>query len=528
MRCTVHSLPVFLLFGLMVCTSPRPLQGASPDADPLVFVSSVNVGGQPSAIIVDHATGHNDVVFYDGDKVRFLDGDTLALAPQQIYLPTTEWAGWMDYDRVYHQTYVVTVQSRETPMRVRWKEVQVHVVAGRSTLGSFSVNAGYNTDPLNPPDQSYAVAGLVLKQPLSEGDHPARLIVDDAKNGNVDVVDLNPQGTAAARLQRYSYRDPVSGSTSLNAGNTLALEPKHETLATDDLAASDLLYIADKNRWQGGAVVNGRIRTIRLSHPLQDLNAVPLSDVDLSGTWPFNGGVQGISAAGPRDILYVASMQQSFDDGYIAEVSTTSGQPKKVITLQYADEGFVHVDWHDPRRAFVVTFDGWYNDPQQALYLHLVYDGTVVDTLRLIDNYDEYNGLRGMAFDPLDRRLYLTVGSSIMVVQINYGDDPLPTCPNPLTGVQIAGPILGQPNLTYAFSALPTPGDATQPVTYAWSPQPLSGQGTSSANYQWSTAGTHSISLEAENCGGKGTASHSIRLGDWPQVYLPMILWKAP
>jgi hypothetical protein len=178
--------------------------------------------------------------------------------------------------------------------------------------------------------------------------------------------------------------------------------------------------------------------------------------------------------------------------------------------------------------VFVATFDGWYNDPQQGLYLQLIYDGTVVDTLRLLENYDLYNGLRGMAFDPLDRRLYLTVGSSILVVQVNYGDEPLPTCPKPLTGIQIAGPTLGQPNQTYTFQAAPTPGDATQPVTYSWSPQPLSGQGTPSASYRWTTPGTRSISVDAENCGGKGTDSHKINLGEWEKVYLPMVLRQVP
>jgi len=58
----------------------------------------------------------------------------------------------------------------------------------------------------------------------------------------------------------------------------------------------------------------------------------------------------------------------------------------------------------------------------------------VVDTLRLVGEYDEYEGLRGMAFDPYLRRLYLTVGASVMVVEVNYGAAaaPMPSAP-PIT-----------------------------------------------------------------------------------------------
>lgn len=40
----------------------------------------------------------------------------------------------------------------------------------------------------------------------------------------------------------------------------------------------------------------------------------------------------------------------------------------------------------EARRVFVATFDGWYNDEHRGLYLHLVYDGTLVDSLRLMED----------------------------------------------------------------------------------------------------------------------------------------------
>jgi len=79
------------------------------------------------------------------------------------------------------------------------------------------------------------------------------------------------------------------------------------------------------------------------------------------------------------------------------------------------------VDWYDPSRMFVCTFDGFFNDPNQGLYLHLLVDGAVTDTLELLDAYDEYSGLRGMSFDPYTRRLYLTIDDSIYVVDVAHG-----------------------------------------------------------------------------------------------------------
>jgi hypothetical protein len=56
------------------------------------------VGGQPSAIVVDCCDGRYVLVFYDTDKVRFLDGDTLAVIPQEGDLPISAGEDWMVYD----------------------------------------------------------------------------------------------------------------------------------------------------------------------------------------------------------------------------------------------------------------------------------------------------------------------------------------------------------------------------------------------------------------------------------------------
>jgi hypothetical protein len=408
-----------------------PAQPGRAQAGTLSLVQTIEVGGSPDAIVVDAYGGRNDVLYFDAGVVRFIDGDTLQVDAEQISVPSS-LEGWMVYDRGHHQTYVVTEVDNETNMRVSWDEIRVTVIAARASRGSFSMNDVYNeSDPLHPADHFFGLNGLALKQPLAEGGNPARLIVDDTANGNLTLVDLNDAGTEPVVHHRYSYRASLCEESychwETNPANTLALETNHETLPIDDLRDDDVLYIADQNHRVTdpyGFPREGYLRAISLGHPGAPLNPVALPDVDMTGHWPFDNGFKGIDLAGPRDILYVASGQQSFNNGYVAEVDTAHGQVHQVITLQYGDEGFVHVDWADPRRAFVVTFDGFYNDPSQGLYLHLLYDGQVVDTLRLMEDYDEVDDLAGMVYDPWHGRLYLLVGSRVIVVGVSGAEPP--------------------------------------------------------------------------------------------------------
>jgi len=125
--------------------------------------------------------------------------------------------------------------------------------------------------------------------------------------------------------------------------------------------------------------------------------------------------------AGPFDRLWVAPGTQSLGDGALGEVNTITSAFVGTTTLTYGDQYWLLVDWYDSSRMFVCTFDGFFNDPSQGLYLHLLVNGAVVDTLKLLDSYEEYSGLRGMSFDPYTRRLYLTIDASIYVVNVDYG-----------------------------------------------------------------------------------------------------------
>jgi len=402
--------------------------GAAP-ADILELVAAIEVGGMPEAIVVDRWGSRNDVLFFDlsTSDLRFIDGDTLSLAPEQISLETWSFNGWMAYDSYYHQTYFVSIHNRGIYPN-NWKEARVNLIANRSLETYFSVNEIFNSDPQNPVDLHYGIDGMAFKQPFSEGDNPGRLFIDNTPGGSVDVVDLNAGGTAALSVQRFSYRDAIEGpSWQTNLGNSLALEDQHETLPVNDLAQADRLYIADANHpFVGGYGYVGVVQVDPFPNPL---NTVILPEVDLNDTWPFPDGLEGLDTAGARDRLYIASGSQSFDTGYAGVVDTTDHQSLQVIELTYGDKGIVLVDDYDPKRVFLTTFDGFYNDPEQGLYLHLIYDDQVVDTLLLAQEFDEYAGPRGMVFDPYSRRLYLTLDTRVMVVQVNYGTEPSPLPP---------------------------------------------------------------------------------------------------
>ncbi len=97
-----------------------------------------------------------------------------------------------------------------------------------------------------------------------------------------------------------------------------------------------------------------------------------------------------------------------------------------------------------------------------------------------------------------------------------------------LTGVTISGPTSGYTNTQYAFTAAPTPANATTPITYTWSPAPDSGQGTATARYTWQTVETKAITVTAQNCGGSAVDTHTVTIAPRPVlsrfIYLSLVL----
>lgn len=111
--------------------------------------------------------------------------------------------------------------------------------------------------------------------------------------------------------------------------------------------------------------------------------------------------------------------------------------------------------------------------------------------------------------------------------------EPIPNCPKPLQAVTISGPLTGETATLYTgnrytFEAVLTPPDATTPLTYTWSPAPDNGQGSYRAGYQWEEPGAYTISLIAENCGGKVTTQRTVtveeEITDYHNIFLPLLI----
>lgn len=428
MKCMKNVLRIALMFFYVLTVVSFPMlvtQGRSQASTYMTLLKVIEVGGSPSAIVVDTSSESKDAIFYGDGKVRFINGDTLELAPEELNAATSQWEGWMAYDRTHGFAYAVTTRRVWESSIQSWVELRVTIIDNREIIGGFSVNESYNSDLANLVDLRIDVEGLEIKQAKSEGNNPTRLIVDGTYNGILHVMDLKPEGADVDRIQRANYRPVLTDAWRQdNPGNSLALEIKHETLGMDDLVNDDILYIADLNN----GADEGYITAVRITHPLEDIRLTALSDVDLTVNWPFGSlGLKGIMMAGQEDLLYVSSAQQSFNEGYIGAVNTTNNQVAQVVTLTYSDQGKVYEDWYDPKMVFVPTFDGFYNDPDQGLYINLLYNGVEIDRLLLEKNHDEDERVGGMAYDPYRKRLYLTVGSKVMVVGVNFGATVPPT-----------------------------------------------------------------------------------------------------
>lgn len=423
-------LAILCLVALFIAGTPKVSQAVrAPTADALTLLTTIETGGRPDALTIDTCHSPWQVLFYNRQvgQVRFLDAGSLTIAPTMLNLLDDNNDHWMAYDRALCLAYFATIKDRWPFGGAHWEEVLIHVIDNRKITATFSVNESLNSGTTSPPDTEYAIDGMGFKGAGTDGSDPPRIVLDNAPMGRVDVVDLDATGKQAASVQRFSYRDPVTGpSWNNNLGNSLALEPSHETLSPDDLATNDLLYISDNNRAFTDGY--GYIRVYKLNHAGFSLGAVPLPEVNLNATWPFVNGFEGLGLAGPRDRLYVASAKQSFENGYMGRVDTTNRTDFQATTLLYNDLGQVLVDWYDTNRVFILTYDGFDYDPDDGLYLHLVYDSTVVDSLRLKTGYDPFTSLNvSMAFDPYLRRFYLGIGSEILVVQVDYGLGALPT-----------------------------------------------------------------------------------------------------
>ncbi len=112
----------------------------------------------------------------------------------------------------------------------------------------------------------------------------------------------------------------------------------------------------------------------------------------------------------------------------------------------------------------------------------------------------------------------------------DIGADEWGPC-DPLTGVEISGPVTGTVGGMAAFTATIEPPTATQPVAYVWQPEPEAGQGSANVTYVWREGGVVTVTVEAVNCGGGVSDAHLVGVS-WPepepgQVVINEVAWSG-
>jgi hypothetical protein len=229
---------------------------------------------------------------------------------------------------------------------------------------------------------------------------------------------MQADGEDVQSVERHSYRDSVCGEDTCNwwttQGNSLSID-----------YSQAMLYLADNNSYPT------EVRALRFTGTVDgEVSRIPVGGEALC--WVF---LQSVSIAQGRDTLYAPSGCQSFEQGSTVVVDTDANEPKKTITYPYGDQGIVAVDPHNPRRVFITTSDAnGEHDPDQLLRLHMLYDDVVVASLPLLQGFglDNKSLLRDMVFDPASSRLFISVGQSILVVDVG-GVPPAEMWPEPVS-----------------------------------------------------------------------------------------------
>lgn len=412
-----------LVSSLLALTARPPAYAAASFTQdtppPLELAGSVTVNSPPNAMIV-RCEGHqcsryHELVYWGTDnKIYFYDARSLTPAAQPL-TTSSDIASFMDerylfYDRHYQQIYVLD-RYGEGSYPNNWYRLQVNIIRGYDYAGSAVVNASFNTG--TPVDRYYPIDGADFQQPLVNTGSVAKIFVDNTVTGNVDMVTFHGHNPQAAITTRIAYRAPLACAVSPNTCSWH--ENSGSSLAVD---ASNRVYIADNNDFIDRIVVRN-----------PDGSARPNMN-NIGTLFPCFVGEAGLDMAPGENRLYLPAGCQSFANGAVARLDTTSAGAHHVVGLPYYDQDLL-VDWFDQKRVFIATadFDGDY-DPDRRLYLHLLYDGQLIASLPVMAGY-ELNSLDAMTFDPYTNTLYLAVKSIIYRVRVNYGGTagypPLPS-----------------------------------------------------------------------------------------------------
>jgi len=384
----------------------------------LELVGSASVDGKPNSMILRcegfYCSRYHELVYWGYDnKIYFLNAHSLIPTGSPLLtssaMSSIRSERYLFYDRYFQQIYALDKYD-EGSFPNSWYRLEAQIIRGYNYSASIPINEDVNVP--TPVDRYYHIDGAALQQPVVNTGSLAKIFLDNPVNGTVDTVTFHGHAPEASQAFRFSYRDPLACAA--NPSYCSWHENPGSSLAVD--AASNI-YIADNNDFADRIIVRR-----------PDGGAEPTID-NVGSLFKCFVDESGISMAPKEDILYLPSGCQSFADGGVAQLDTTSNGNHHVIDLPYYDQGLL-VDWSDQKRAFIATtdFDGNY-DPERHLYLHLLYDGQLVATLPVMANY-ERGSLSAMAFDPYVNVLYLAVDTTIYMVKVNYGGSagfpPLP------------------------------------------------------------------------------------------------------
>jgi hypothetical protein len=127
-------------------------------------------------------------------------------------------------------------------------------------------------------------------------------------------------------------------------------------------------------------------------------------------------------------------------------------------------------------------------------------------TYPYIDLLDSYNGTTPSNAEKNQMNVYIAGSGN--------------TC-QPITAVNISGPVLGDPGVSYPFSAILTPLSATQPITYTWD----NSDQTATSSRTFSVLGGYDLSVTVSNpCSGPLSDDHHISIQVLEHNYLPFVI----
>ncbi|MDX1570109.1 MAG: FG-GAP repeat protein, partial [Xanthomonadales bacterium] len=409
-----------LAVGLVVAGGPVALER----------VTTLDLPGlDPGGVVVNRDT--HDLVIWEceNDKVSFVEAAFNRLAGTfafQLAEETVSSSGdtFQDcaifYDPQSRLVHYVGQSSGTTSFSINFERVFVWSLRDRASIGAVFINPDGDTPSSAPEDFRFVINGIGFKPAGADGNANARLIIDDTIKGNLHVVDVDQFGNSTA-INRYSYRARHESSCQwpdIDPGPFYSCSfdtPDGSGLALDWGRSPDELFMADHlfnpflvRRFQ----VNGA-----------PAEAASINVFDLSGS--FGTGAQSLHALPGDDRLLVLTAAESFDEGLIIELDTSSFGLNGIF-FDFRDLRAVAVDPSDPSHFFVPVQDFEFSTSVGPLLVREFRGQSEVASILVNSDYDASFNDPVLAFDPDYQLLYVASEDRIDVFRTGQPQGPFP------------------------------------------------------------------------------------------------------